>query len=495
MLVARRRALIRAVGYLTATLLLPGSVQFAVGNRRVGKVALGVFLTVVLSVVALGWLGSVRPDMIAHLATSAFFLGLVRILVIAGAVGWVFLLLDSWRLVRPLELAQRARLVMTLLVLALVAAVLLSGLRVFGMVGSQRDLVASMFAGRPAIGSVDGRYNVLVLGGDAGSDREGMRPDSLTVVSVDADTGRTAMVGIPRNLLEAPFPEGSPLNVEWPNGFDCGDECTINNLYTWASTHPEVLPEAEDPGLEATRQAAEGVTGLTIPFTAIVDMAGFTEIVDAIGGIDMNVGKRVPIGGGTGEIEGWIEPGVQRFDGFKALWFARGREGSSDYERMVRQKCVMSAVARQVDPATALRNFQQLAEASTSLLRTDIPVGDVPGLLAVADKARTQAIDSVSLVPPLVNPAWPEYGEIHQIVQRLLAGEPVVNASGSGEGDGGVGNSASSAEAALIGSLPAQEPADTGGNDSGDSAAGENNEKATKGKAEATAAPMICAPA
>lgn len=491
---ARRRALLRAILFVVATLVAPGSVQFAIGNRRLGTMALSTWATSVVLLLSMAWLGSRRPDMVASLATSSFFLGLLRAVVVVLAAGMVVLIIDSWRLARPLELGQRPRLLLTLGVGVLLLGVAFTGLQTFGALGAQRDLVATMFAGRPAIGSVDGRYNVLVLGGDAGQDREGLRPDSLTVVSVDANTGRTAMIGIPRNLQEAPFPADSPLAAEWPTGYDCGDACTINTIYTWAHENPDVLPDAEDPGLEATRQAAEGVTGLTIPFTVIVDMAGFEQVVDALGGVEMSVGTRVPIGGGTGPIEGYIEPGVQRLDGFHALWFARGREGSSDYERIVRQKCVMAALARQVDPRTALTNFQELAAASTAMIRTDIPTGDVPGLLAVANKARTQPIDSVSLLPPLINPTWPEFEEIHSIVDRLIAGQPVVDPNKSGDGDGSVGNSGSSADAALIGSVPAADqsaPEGSGAASAGTSGASNDEEPGAGSESEA---PFICAP-
>jgi LCP family protein required for cell wall assembly len=248
----------------------------------------------------------------------------------------------------------------------------------------------------------------------------------------------------------------------WPDGFDCGDACTINAVYTWAEENRDAVPESEEPGLEATRLAAEGVTGLTIPYTAVVDMAGFQQIVDALGGVTVDVGKPIPIGGGTGPVEGYIQPGVQRLDGFHALWFARSREGSSDYERMVRQKCLMSSLARQTDPLTVLRNYEALAKASAALVQTDIPTADLPEMVKLAQLAKGQAIDAVSLVPPLIDPVRPDFGEIHSMVERVLAGDPVVEAQESGSGDGAVGNAGSSATAALEGSAPATAAAEDG---------------------------------
>ena len=54
-----------------------------------------------------------------------------------------------------------------------------------------------------------------------------------------------------------------------------------------------------------------------------VDLRGFQRFIDAVGGIEIDVKKRTPIGGGTSPIRGWIEPGRQRLDGYHALWYAR----------------------------------------------------------------------------------------------------------------------------------------------------------------------------
>src|SRR6185437_8487194 len=82
-----------------------------------------------------------------------------------------------------------------------------------------RALLSTVFGGNTHVAAVDGRYNLLLLGGDAGSDRFGLRPDSMTLVSVDASSGRTVMFSFPRNLQNAPFPASSPMHRVFPNGF------------------------------------------------------------------------------------------------------------------------------------------------------------------------------------------------------------------------------------------------------------------------------------
>ncbi len=480
-----------------ATMVAPGSAQRVAGNKQIGRIALRVWAGLLLVILALVLLATQRPTVIVTLGSSDAFLTVVKVLLAVMGVGWLFLVLDAWRLGRPPTLSRRGRLGLT--GTAGVAFLVVAGLLSTSMhlLDVQRDLVASVFAKGPAVGAVDGRYNVLVVGGDAGSDREGLRPDSLTVVSVDAETGQSVLVGIPRNLMDAPFPDGSPFAESWPNGYDCGDDCIINSLYTWATTNAEDFPQYEDPGLEATRQAAEGVTGLTIPYTAAVDMAGFEQTVDALGGVTVDVGKRVPIGGGTGPIEGYIEPGVQKLNGYEALWFARSREGASDYERMVRQKCLTSSLARQADPMTVLRNYEGLANASAALIETDIPTSDLPGLLTVARQVPGQQINAVSLVPPLVDPARPDFDEVHAMVERLTNGETAVAEADDG-GDGTVGNAGSSATAATQGSVAGSTGGTASGSGqaekSGGQVAGEAGQPAGKTGQTAAELGLVCQP-
>jgi LCP family protein required for cell wall assembly len=447
----------RAIALVLMTLVAPGSAQWFVGHRGVGRLALQVWATVLAMAALLAVVAWLRPELAVAVLTNTWVLATLRLAVLVLGVGWLALLLDAWRLARPLELPRNARLTLTIVAATTFALLTSAVVTASTTIAVARDSLASIFGTAEAVGTVDGRYNVLVLGGDSGAQRSGMRPDSLTVVSVDADTGRAALIGIPRNLQNVPFPADSPLAAEFPNGYDCGSECMVNALYTWGEQNRDVVGSGvEDPGLEATRLAAEGVTGLQIPYTVVVDMKGFAQLVDAMGGVSVDIGKRIPMGGGSSPVFDHIEPGLQRLTGFEALWFARSREGSSDYERMARQKCLTASLARQLNPVSVLRNFQQLAASAKVLLRSDIPASDLPAMVQVAQVARSQPIDAVSLVPPLVNPAAPDYDEVHAVVQRVLAGEPAVEGGSTAAGDGSVGNSTSSAAAALTGSVSEQ---------------------------------------
>ncbi len=117
---------------------------------------------------------------------------------------------------------------------------------------------------------------------------------------------------------------------------------------------------------------------------------------------------RYPINGEPDEngemvgVEGWIEPGVQTMNGYTALWYARSRYTTSDYDRMARQRQLQEAILRQFDPANVLSKFQAIAQASTQVVRTDIPQPMLGRFVELAKKAREFDIADVELAPPLI---------------------------------------------------------------------------------------------
>lgn len=210
------------------------------------------------------------------------------------------------------------------------------------------------------------------------------------------------------------------MHEQFPNGFNC-DGCYLNGVYTWAADHPELFPGVKDPGIEATTQAVEEVTGLPISYYALIDLRGFRELVDATGGVTIKVAERIPIGGVGGPITGWIEPGRQHLDGFQTLWYARSRATSNDYSRMARQKCVMNAMLHQLDPQTVVRNFGPIAEAGKQVVSTSIPSSELATFVDLALKAKSMPMSSVSFVPPKIDAGDPDWAKIRSMVSEALS--------------------------------------------------------------------------
>jgi LCP family protein required for cell wall assembly len=198
-------------------------------------------------------------------------------------------------------------------------------------------------------------------------------------------------------------------------------DCELNSLATWAADHNSQFKGVPDPGVDATTEAVEGITGLKINYYAMVNLAGFRKLVDAVGGVTLNVRDRIPIGGIGAPISGYIEPGTRKLDGYQTLWFARSRVAADDYSRMARQKCVMNAMLHQLSPQTVLLKFEKIAKASEALVTTDVPRSEVDTFMQLAVKARQQPIRTVSFVPPAIDTAHPDIAKIQAMVKHAIA--------------------------------------------------------------------------
>ncbi|OJX66537.1 MAG: transcriptional regulator [Micrococcales bacterium 72-143] len=422
----------RAWWLVGLNLLVPGSAQVLAGNRRLGRFGLGATLVLWLLVLVVLALALFARGLLLSLATNTWVLLVAVLVLVFYAVLWLVLTLDTLRLVRLVRVAPAARAFVAGLSVVALAAV--SGTAAYGAVSATAgiDLLDSVFAEGPSQPPVDGRYNILLLGGDAGPDRQGLRPDSISVASVDAETGQVTLIGIPRNLERVPFSEGSPMWQVLPNGYDCGSKCLIDYLYTygeldWAYLYPDAEKHNSSPGIEAIRDAVEGVLGISIPYYVLIDMQGFSDLIDAMGGIDITLEERVPYGANENpdgshrsKPDGWIEAGEHHMDGYTALVYARTRYATSDYVRMQRQRQVQEAMIAQFTPGTVLTHFVDIAAAGKQVVRTDIPKQMLSYFVQLAEKTKQQPVVTHDLTPPEVDPASPDYDAIHATIHELL---------------------------------------------------------------------------
>jgi LCP family protein required for cell wall assembly len=364
-------------------------------------------------------LGLVWHGFVYWLASNTVVLGFIRLLLCGLAVGWALLFLDAWRLGQPLQLLQKQRLAIVGLNGVLCFAVAGSLLFASHVVAVQKGFISAMFGDGTATAAHDGRYNVLLLGGDSGKDRWGLRPDSITVASIDEDTGKTILFGLPRNMMNFPFAKGSIMASQYPDTYSCAT-CELNSLATWSADHKSLFKGYANPGVEATKEAVEGITGLKINYYAMVNLQGFRSMVQALGGLKLNVRDRIPIGGVGGPVTGYLKPGVHRLNGFQTLWFARSRESADDYSRMARQKCVMNAMLQQMSPTTVITKFEGIAKASEKLVTTDLPASELGKFAELAMKARSEPVRTVSFVPPLISTGDPDIAKIHAMVKTAV---------------------------------------------------------------------------
>lgn len=418
----------RGVTMLVMSVVVPGSAQLAAGNRRIGRWGVRVWLALVVAgLVALGALLLARGVLLGVL-TTGWVLWVGSWIVLALGLFWSFLIVNAWWAARPRDMGALRAGILGGIALVLAGTVAAGTVFVSSALRSSGSAFSTVLGGGGDTKVKAGRYNILLVGSDAGNDRSGTRTDSMSVASVDARTGRTVLFGLPRNLEDVPFVDSSPLKKLYPSGYSCPThECLLNAVYKLAWDHKALYPGVKDPGIQALTEAIEAITGLEINYYAMVDMYGFKDLIDALGGVHMDINIAVPIDGNTG-LKNWIQPGKNRtLNGAEALWFARERKESTDYARMQRQKCVMSAMLHQMDPFTVATKFGQIATASGQVLVTDVPSGEVSTLAELATKARALDIANVSFAPPLIAPGSPNFALIRQTVAEKIAASEALD--------------------------------------------------------------------
>jgi LCP family protein required for cell wall assembly len=275
--------------------------------------------------------------------------------------------------------------------------------------------------------AIPGRVTVLLLGGDAGPDRRGLRTDTMIVASFEPSTGKAVLFGLPRNLVHVPLPPGPANDFFGGRGFPR----PLNELYAFAQLERrDLFPPGERPGVLALADAAETLLGLPIDHYALVDLKGFVDVVNALGGVTVEVTKPIRVEVDRLGTEGprpafVLRPGRRHLNGYTALAYVRSRKTTSDYDRMQRQRCLLDSLARQTDPAEVLRAFPRLASVLKHSVATDIPASRLPSLLEAAGGHRAR-VTTVGFTPPTYTAGWsagypiPDVPRIQSTVRKLL---------------------------------------------------------------------------
>jgi LCP family protein required for cell wall assembly len=270
-----------------------------------------------------------------------------------------------------------------------------------------------------------GRWTIALIGGDAGPRRWGLRTDTMIVVSIDKATGDLTGISVPRNLRRLPMPAG-PLRDRFPSGFDD----LANALFPYVETHPELGLDAS----QSVKGALAELLGIPIDHYVLVDMVGFVRIIDALGGVTVELSRSIPlvpnIDGVTKEADA-VGPGPVQMNGAMALAFARTRKIDSDYGRMQRQRCLLAAVARGTSPTALAQSYPAVASAVEGAFRSDIPRDRLDDLVRLFAKVDVSTARTLSLAPPVIEPGRPDIGYIRTLVARSLdpaaaATEPAV---------------------------------------------------------------------
>jgi LCP family protein required for cell wall assembly len=210
------------------------------------------------------------------------------------------------------------------------------------------------------------------------------------------------MLSLPRDLIDVPLGNG---DVYGPK---------LNSLMAYADADPDQFP---DGGLVALEDAVGALLGIDIQYHAELQFGSFIRMVDAVGGVDVDVvqGFDDPTYDGYGlEGRGWsITAGRHHLDGRNALAYSRSRKaaGESDFTRALRQQQVIVALRDAVTKdGSLLWELPGLLAAVGDAVRTDLPPSRLPQLAAILDEIDDGSITRSIIRHPLVRSVNTRYG-------------------------------------------------------------------------------------
>jgi LCP family protein required for cell wall assembly len=279
------------------------------------------------------------------------------------------------------------------------------------------------------------QLNILLIGSDQRPKESSYNTDTLIVVSIDPETKRVAMLSIPRDVVDVPIPDGPAQRL-----FGRVYAGKINGWFQAVRGREDLYPgNNRTRGYNGLKAILGELYGLDIKYFVEVNFDGFRDVVDAVGGVTVNV--QVPIvddryPGERGTTRLYIPSGIQHMTGTQALRYARSRHTSDDFDRGARQQRLLLAMREQADPIALIPRIPELVDALKSTVRTDIPVDQIDELLGLASSVDTRNIRSYVFAPPLYGTAIdssprgyiivPDVERIRNAVENAFKGNPAT---------------------------------------------------------------------
>lgn len=232
------------------------------------------------------------------------------------------------------------------------------------------------------------RTNILLIGVDSGAGRDHALTDTMLVLSI-RDGASPAMISIPRDLVNAPLPNGAAYTAK------------LNSLLQTANANPSAYPLGAVATLKAT---ISNLLGVPIHYLAAVDMAGFRQVIDSIGGVTVDVDA--PVADTHHQL--FLDAGPTFMDGELALTYVRSRfgVGNNDFVRAGRQQQLIAAVQDKLSAANLVVALPGLLDAVQDTIATDVPEERIPALAALIQRADFADVERQVIQPPAyVTPA------------------------------------------------------------------------------------------
>jgi LCP family protein required for cell wall assembly len=250
-----------------------------------------------------------------------------------------------------------------------------------------------------------GRLNVLLIGADGGrAGYAGYLTDTMMTVSIDPRTKEVAFISLPRDTTRVPLPRSWAAYRAFGGAYDG----KINSLYTIARGNPSLFPGNDrQRGYNALKGALSELYGIDIKYYVAVDLQGFRDAIQTLGGVMIDVQVPVydasyPSDDGRGIVKLYIPPGFRYMNGKEALSYARARHATNDFDRAARQQRVVTSVRDQTELSSLLAPgvIGKLLRQFRRSVRTDVPPELLPAMVQLISEVDLNDRVSLVLSPP-----------------------------------------------------------------------------------------------
>ncbi len=294
--------------------------------------------------------------------------------VVYGFLGFLFRQLNKYR----------SHIIMILIILVAIGVVFKVTSGVYWAIKEfdPKDIVLSV--GKELKRDKNGYVNLVLLG-DGGHERDGADlVDTIMVVSLDIDRNRASLISIPRDFYVQDEIYGSSKI----NEFYRDNKRKLGDIEAY-KVFPEVLGR---------------VFNLDIPYYIRVDFKAFVEVVDSLGGVELEVKKRIydpyyPNETDSGFTVFQIDKGTQILDGERALKFVRSRKTTSDFDRADRQQQILMAIQKKALSKKVLSSpsaIKKLYQSISSNINTNLGIRELIALAKFGKEFdRSQIVNKV----------------------------------------------------------------------------------------------------
>ena len=215
------------------------------------------------------------------------------------------------------------------------------------------------------------KATVMIMGVDERADDVG-RSDTLMIATLDSDKNQAALLSVPRDTR---------VKIKG-YGFD-----KINAAYAYG-------------GRKLTQETIESLLNTHIDHYIKINVHGFTKIIDALGGIDIDVEKRMYYEDPWDDDGGLyidLQPGMQHMDGKTAITYVRYRDEEGDIGRIKRQQNFMKAVMDKLVSPTIIPKLPAIVSAVSDSVETDMSVSEILSFLGTLQDAKDNGLKSEML--------------------------------------------------------------------------------------------------